>query len=313
MDFWLLVSDSLALLFFVAMLNAFRRKEVGKFFTSFFIVLLTVWLIKLAFKIPRPVGSNYALDYGYSFISGHAALAFMSLYFIRDLVVLWVWPIAIALARLKLGVHRLIDVLLGAVYGFFIPYLLDKEWNRLKRNFFENENEFLRKLLHLAYYLTYPFFALYDLNLFYVWAIVNLVFLFILHVVKGEVIEHPLIRPFRKIKRKNESLLHLTYFPLLSLILALFFSDPKIIAFVGLTFAVGDSLVGLLNILIRRYGISLAIASFYLFLIVSVALNLKFGLLSVLALLIGDYVAKQFGINDNYTIPLTAMLIYFIF
>ncbi|MEO2154261.1 MAG: phosphatase PAP2 family protein [Nanoarchaeota archaeon] len=309
MDIWLLISDSLFLLFILAMINSMKKKEFGKFITSFLIVLGTVWLIKEAFKIPRPYSFNNS-NYGYSFISMHAALAFQSIYFLREYVVLWIWPLLIAISRIKLGVHRFIDVLLGSIYGLYVSFVIDKEWNRLKRNFIENKGEILRKLVHITFYLTYPFLALYNVIYFYVYTIFTLVALFIIILTQGEA-----IGPFKElenIKREKESLYHITYFPLLSLLLMIFFNDPYLVAFVGLTFAIGDGLVGLLNILIRNYRLSLAITSFYLFLIVSTALDLKFGIFSAISFLLADFISKIFRINDNYTIPLISFLIYFL-
>ena len=65
-DFWILITNSLFLLFFLALVKTIKEKKIGKFFTSFFISILLLFLVKNSFKILRPFPFNHE-SFGYSF------------------------------------------------------------------------------------------------------------------------------------------------------------------------------------------------------------------------------------------------------
>lgn len=110
----------------------------GLFFSS-----IITWLIKVVIKRPRPfIGlTDVVLKTGYSFPSGHAAVAFAALPFLEEYSpgwFRWSWLIFISiivLLRVYSGVHYLSDVIFGALLGYGISSLiiwLNKKYKIIK-------------------------------------------------------------------------------------------------------------------------------------------------------------------------------------
>ena len=106
---------------------------------SLFIALLLTQGIKTAASIPRPctpcpaeLCNPYCMP-DYSFPSGHATTMFAvftagfltaSRKYKKRVVFGYIIPLVVSLSRIMLGVHTLIDVIGGALIGFFVPVLV---------------------------------------------------------------------------------------------------------------------------------------------------------------------------------------------
>ncbi len=122
-------------------------KKIGeKIGFTVFLSLTLNSLIKLVVKRPRPFMVDNTIENmrpetaeGYSFPSGHtqtASTAFFSLYyFIKKkwlLIVAIIVTTLVALSRMYLGVHYLTDVLVGAILGILIAWLVSKYYDKIK-------------------------------------------------------------------------------------------------------------------------------------------------------------------------------------
>ncbi|AEC51166.1 acid phosphatase precursor related protein [Pyrococcus sp. NA2] len=107
------------------LLKARREKiDIVRPYLSFFLVLATVGVLKVAYGIPRPssYGSGIA---SYAFPSGHAAKTSMLANYLGDLwprfkLVFYIIPLIVGATRILLHVHWFSDVLFGVFYGAFI-------------------------------------------------------------------------------------------------------------------------------------------------------------------------------------------------
>lgn len=142
-----------------------RRNEAVDMFFLILVVLAVTTLLKLIFASPRPedirvvpipVPGYFGYDV-YSFPSNHASRAFacalfLSFYFRKWTVPLFVFALLIGLAKIYVGAHYPLDIIGGAVFGgvlgwVFIqlgkysPYALRRE------KLVEKIEEFGRRLL----------------------------------------------------------------------------------------------------------------------------------------------------------------------
>lgn len=102
--------------------------------------------LKLLLKIPRPENAILLMQ-DYRFPSGHATMsAVISAFFIYIIFkskiniylkiffyfLAFSWFLLVSYARLYLGVHYLIDVLVGGIIGFSVVFILTRFLNRNK-------------------------------------------------------------------------------------------------------------------------------------------------------------------------------------
>ena len=107
------------------------------FLLTFTATMGAVVILKLAFRVPRPEGSD--LENGsYAFPSGHATGIFFlvvtishlaythlsSLWFSLILITLLAASVLVSLSRIILNVHTKIQVITGALIGFLIPLII---------------------------------------------------------------------------------------------------------------------------------------------------------------------------------------------
>lgn len=158
---------------FVVLVFAFiywcTDKEKGQY-TAFSILvsLCTNGTVKDIFKLPRPIGEEGIISYrvhtatGHSFPSGHtqsiSSLMF-SIAFAFKKRFLWILGIVLTVlvgfSRIYLGVHYPKDVLVGAVLGFIIPYIVKALYTKVK-----NKN-----ILHIAACAVFlPFLVFLDVS-----------------------------------------------------------------------------------------------------------------------------------------------------
>jgi len=178
-DIWALITNSLYFLLLISLIKTIKKKKFGVFATAFLINSFFIYLFKNAFKILRPSPFNDP-SFGYSFFSGHSAFAFLASYFLIENPLFLVWAFSIALSRLALKMHYLIDVLFGSFFGFFIAYYIDKNYNKWKENLKKYKSEVLRKLIHIVFYLSFIFVFLWDEVYFKIYLALSLVFLIFL-------------------------------------------------------------------------------------------------------------------------------------
>jgi len=129
-EFMIFLTDSiLFLLFLIFPLYLWGENKNKLFFylSSSFLVGGTVYLLKLLFSTPRPVDALIK-TFSPAFPSFHSALAFFTLGFFFDnkkwRIPLLIYACLIAYSRVYLRVHYWLDVIVGAVIGFVIPFLI---------------------------------------------------------------------------------------------------------------------------------------------------------------------------------------------
>ncbi|TAL48411.1 phosphatase PAP2 family protein [archaeon] len=99
-------------------------------------------MLKLAFKVPRMCIGLDGCPQSYSFPSDHASIAFAVavalMMYKKDLrfsVVFMTFAILVAVSRLMLGVHTVIDVVGGAVVGSIVGWLVYRNHEKIYKLF----------------------------------------------------------------------------------------------------------------------------------------------------------------------------------
>lgn len=145
---WLLISFGLICVYFVCRFVCSGKSkwesikmEFKDFIFLLFVTLILVFLFTIILKsftqIPRPcipcskaVECNPYCPEDYSFPSGHTATIFsvvMLLYkFLkkRKFLPIFIIPFLVGYSRIALGVHRVADVIIGALLGIIIAYFM---------------------------------------------------------------------------------------------------------------------------------------------------------------------------------------------
>ncbi|MCD6496016.1 MAG: phosphatase PAP2 family protein [Candidatus Aenigmarchaeota archaeon] len=119
---------------------------------TLFLALLSSEALKMFFQVPRPcipcpaAGCNPFCLSSYSFPSGHSATMtsiatalFLLLRKRKRYLVIFVFPIAIGLSRLALGVHTVFDVAGGFALGLLVTVLV---W-KMRKSIYKWEDEVL--------------------------------------------------------------------------------------------------------------------------------------------------------------------------
>lgn len=129
-NFIYLFTDSiiyLLLLIFPLYLWGTDKNELFFYIASLLLVGGMVYLLKIIFAVPRPPDAMIKLT-SMAFPSTHAALGFFPLGFFfhkkKYRIILFVYGILIAYSRIYLRVHYWPDVIVGAIIGFLIPYII---------------------------------------------------------------------------------------------------------------------------------------------------------------------------------------------
>ncbi len=103
------------------------RKELFIYVLCLASMLFVVYSLKIITGIPRPSFALVPMPSMQSFPSLHAALGLMPAGFFfcakKYRLPLLVYGLMIAYSRVLLGVHYWVDIVVGAVLGFAIPYI----------------------------------------------------------------------------------------------------------------------------------------------------------------------------------------------
>jgi membrane-associated phospholipid phosphatase len=107
------------------------RRRLVYLVVSMLMLYLAVTSLKLFFQEPRPCNEYLKMSCpeDYAFPSGHAAVAFVFVFFSIGTAAFpfyYVGAFLIALSRIYLGVHVLNDVVGGAVVGIFCYFISEK-------------------------------------------------------------------------------------------------------------------------------------------------------------------------------------------
>ena len=143
-----------SMLFLAIVLLFMKKKRINWFFVLFLSFSMTfgiVYLLKNIFQISRPLFNALIVETGYAFPSGHAAGSFSVIPVLFKVYnkskYLWLTlAILISFSRIYVGVHTLMQVLVGGLIGFLIGKLfvyLEEKHNLFKLviNFFKmNDN-----------------------------------------------------------------------------------------------------------------------------------------------------------------------------
>lgn len=133
-----------AVLFIVPiLLYTKNKKRLLPYFLSLGISLGIVMTLKYLFYIPRPENALIEVTTP-RFPSNHAAISFLLVGFFKKLkyrLPLLLFALISAYSRLYLHVHTLIDLVVGALIGFCVPYLVLLKEDRLRELFYSSSLE----------------------------------------------------------------------------------------------------------------------------------------------------------------------------
>ncbi|MFN6945350.1 MAG: phosphatase PAP2 family protein [Cytophagaceae bacterium] len=141
-------------LYFVLVVLIIRREKLNSWLIFIFITLLIIFSDQLASGIMKPLVGRLrpchdeavqdllylAAGCGgkYGFFSSHAANSFAALVFLscyfrsRWCLILLIWAVGVSLSRVYLGVHYPLDIIMGAVSGVLIGYVMIHFYNKTK-------------------------------------------------------------------------------------------------------------------------------------------------------------------------------------
>ena len=141
-DYLSFFSDSIIYLSLLLIPLHLWGKDKKMFFLYFLIVtinMLSVYFLKILISAPRPTSSLIPLPPTPSFPSMHASLGMIpaGFYFHNEKYrfVLILYGILIAYSRVLLGVHYVIDIIVGALIGFTLPIFLSYKKDFILRLF----------------------------------------------------------------------------------------------------------------------------------------------------------------------------------
>ena len=109
--------------------DSFWKKWAVVQFASIFLLAALVLAIKFSIRRERPQGEwgqIYRITDPHSFPSGHSARAFLIATIATGLgppglaIALWIWAPLVALARVAMGMHYLLDIIVGALVGILV-------------------------------------------------------------------------------------------------------------------------------------------------------------------------------------------------
>lgn len=121
---------SILLLIVVVIILITEKKHLPNYLLSFAIAMALTTALKYLLRVARPEVAIVA-ETGYSFPSGHATAAFVSLPYLNHLhpKLKYLWPVIIliiALSRIYIGVHYPSDIIAGAMIGISSAYVAMK-------------------------------------------------------------------------------------------------------------------------------------------------------------------------------------------
>jgi|GEM_PF-1303015 len=141
-EYLALFSDSviyLSVLFIPFYLWGKDRKQLLLYLTSFVIILVIVYFLKIFISVPRPSFALIPLPSDPSFPSFHASLGLLPAGFFfyekKYRVSFLFYGILIAYSRVLLGVHYWIDIVAGAFIGFAVPVTIFYRKERILKFF----------------------------------------------------------------------------------------------------------------------------------------------------------------------------------
>lgn len=104
--------------------NGKISRKISIYILSLIVITIISFLLKFIIARPRP-----NLYSKHSFPSGHSALLFASLPFLKNKLVTVIWLILsciLVLVRIWVGMHYLSDIIAGAIIGYYIPFIVQK-------------------------------------------------------------------------------------------------------------------------------------------------------------------------------------------
>lgn len=120
-------------LFLPRRLGRWLRWEVFGVFPSMLVSSTIAILMKFAFMVPRPCAGDPSCPTDYSFPSEHSTTIFAAAAFLilstednRLRLLYGAVAVAVAASRVALGVHRIVDVVVGAAIGTAVSYAVHR-------------------------------------------------------------------------------------------------------------------------------------------------------------------------------------------
>ncbi len=101
-------------------------KSTTKYLLSLILVLSITFFLKYFFHIPRPENALVEVM-SPRFPSGHTAVSFLMVGYFKNRryrVLFLIYALLVSYSRIYFGVHKYIDLFVGAMIGFFVPLLI---------------------------------------------------------------------------------------------------------------------------------------------------------------------------------------------
>ncbi len=294
-----LISLSFYALLFVGIYKTYQNKKITPFLIGLVFSVIVGLSLKYSLQIPRPSYEHLGLSKwdNYGFPSMHSLLSFYA----GSYLGLWgvLWAGLIALSRVVLKVHNVLDVIVGSLLGLFLFYAFSNST-------FEsiNKREVVRKIIHFVVAFSL-FLGIYFLSLFeFVVFAISLFFLY------AFALYLPTRRLYEYVKRKEKDLGAVYLISGILFAYLLFGRDVALI--VSIVMAVGDSLSPLISMLLKssekkRCWKSSMLSSLLVFSALSYLYDPFVALFASFTFGVIDYFNKK--LEDNILIPLMVGII----
>ncbi len=289
-----LISLSFYALVFIAGYRTYQDKKIVPFLMGLIFSVIVGLSLKYSLQIPRPSYEHLGLSKWdtYGFPSMHSLLSFYAGSYLGFWGVLWAG--FIALSRVILKVHNVLDVIVGALLGLFLFYAFS---NSTFKSI--NKREVVRKIIHFIVAFSL-FLGIYFLSLFEF-----VVFAVLLLLLYAFALYLPTRRLYNYVKRKEKDLGAIYLISGILLAYALFGRDIALI--VSIVMTIGDSLSPLFSILLKssekkRCWQSSILASLFVFSALSYLYDPFVALFASLTFCVIDYFNKKW--EDNILLPI---------
>lgn len=293
MTFFFLLSLSFYVLIILAIYKAYKNRRALHFLIGLFIAIALGFSLKYGLQIPRPSYENLGLSKWdkYGFPSMHSLLSFYAGAYLGSVGL--IWASLIAISRVMLNVHSILDVLVGGVLGLFIYYAFkDSHPNNI------DKKEVVRQILHflVASSLLFTAYFFESIKFFVFVGFILMLYLFALITYPRKIYDY--------VKRKDKDFGALYLIAGIALSYLIFGKNIAVI--VAIVMAIGDSLTPIFAMILnqgkKRCWKASILASLFVFATLAYFYDSFSAFFASMAFGLVDYFNKW--VDDNILIPL---------